>query len=240
MYHFVLDNLCTKLSRALKEGFHNGDGREGIYVFISCAYLACCCHAHPYNSTGKIEFESFNTGGSGASNSTNVGTAIKMTHNARATLVERECLLRDPAEWLENFPGVHEYDKWRFKQNIPDVVLHVKQGDEIIGGLVAEVKSNDRSYSQAQIQAFIQSLAFLKYNRHTASMVVNPKSVSFTGTTVENGRLLVKKKLYPMTSAYEAGRDISDNTEQFKALFSDIVLYLWNTYFEPVYNVQGE
>ena len=60
-------------------------------------------------------------------------------------------------------------------------------------------------------------------------MVVHPSSIWFIHGVLENDRLVVKKKEYEIVS-YTYKHD--GNQSQFQEVFTDVVLYLWNTFYE--------
>ena len=238
MVKSFLFTFCWSLRESLKVGFTNGVGRQAMFFFLHFAVMACELHLQ---GPSKIQCLVQNAGGSGKLNQASVGTAIRKVADCSAPYKEfeyRDSVLRNPREWElpPDFPSEDENSEWRYKLHIPDVVLEVANDLtlEKLGGLVLEVKSKSTSSREAQLQAFTQALKFLKYEPRIAAMAVHPEVITFIGATVENGRLVTKKKNYALLSSSHPHVEVDDlwvNQHQFKELFKDVVLYLWNTYY---------
>ena len=231
LVYIHLHKFTTLLKEGIESGFPNGLGRDACTWFLHAAVLCCAGNVLREGLDLDITPVVYNIGGAGSINRQNVAVGVKKVSetalHALNGFEERDNALRKIQEW--------EYsDLWKYRHLVPDVVLEVDTPGGKVGTMTVEVKSYSAGLKQAQIVAFTQALKGLRYGAQTqsAGIVVHPKEVWFIDISVENGYIMTKKKQYLVCKDLA----VTVDHEQYKELFKDVVLYMWNTYYKEYHS----
>ena len=143
---------------------------------------------------------------------------------------------RNPDIWVEGKPMPWE-EPWYYESFTPDVALCVQRRDfdqhpgdlscVIDGVLTGKVQEQNTDMEATVNQAVAQGMQGLIYRPCAAAVVMAQRQAAFIDINVNNGFIDLKKKYYTIGC-----NDV--HPEAFEELFHDLVLYLWNTYFETV------
>ena len=236
---YELSHFEGSFKEAVAGRWPDGDGGYAQQLFMESAGNRCNEHAILTSLKNKANKRvSSATKGLMTYSKNNLGNSRyavkKVTFTSGDNLKE---ILRDPKIW--RFVGPWESSSeadnqtWYYKTFVPDTYTRVFRDSWFEwGGLVTgEVKSDVAAISKAtEARAFLHALQGLSYKPYAGALIMTPNEAQLQSLHAENGIIDVKRKRYILTTG-DSPYEKRVNPSAYETLFNDLVLYLWNTFY---------
>ena len=249
------DLFLNHMSIAIDKGWPDADGRSAMIMFMNAALDVCSQYSADLEWRG-LKPENYmtfvspqNLGGQGVKNNNNSRYAIRQmefpevenkedTHEPEElTFDQKVAAYRDPELWVR----YKDDRRWIYKNYTPDVIttfIYKNPQDlrcQSIGLFVGEAKMPTDNIDDAEDQVCALALRGLLMKNNTAGLIMNARGGRFIEMNLQDGFIYRKRKSYGFNPLGTRSSGPVDS-DAYRMMFQDLVLYLWSNHFEGQYN----